>query len=125
MKYCILYLTILLIPNLQTIDINKLKKDPIMIEYKKVFNDLMDASMTRKYQMPPNAMKLQKKLAKNPSKENMKKLYKDAGMKNSDEYVDKIFLQTTLMFQFLKKHPEIAKLDQKAKMELLQKLLID
>ncbi len=109
----------------QQIDIEKLKKDPILIEYKKVFDDLKDSLMTRKYQLPKNAIELQKELAKNPSKENMKKLYKSAGMTNADEYVDKIHLQTTLMFQFLQRHPEISKLEQKQKIEILNKLLMD
>ena len=78
----------------QQIDISALKKDPVLMEYKKVMRELMNATASRRYQLPrdPNIMK---EFAKNPTKENMKKLYKDAGMKNADEYVDKIFLQTT------------------------------
>lgn len=126
MKILIIYLHIFFsFSHLQSINIAQLKKDPIMIEYKKVFNELSDPLMMRKYKLPVNALELQKELAKNPSKENMKKLYKEAGMKNADEYVDKIFLQTTLMVQFLKKHPEIGKLAIKERMDLLTKLLID
>lgn len=120
--------TFLLFANLafqQEIDINALKKDPIMIQYKKILNELKDASATRKYKLPANVAEIQRELAKNPSKENMKKLYKEAGMKNADEYVDKLYLQSTLMVDFLNKHPEIMKLGQQQKFEIIGKLLRD
>ena len=108
----------------QQIDIEKLKKDPIMIQYKKVFNELKEGSKSRKYKLT-NDPNLQKEFAANPSKEGMIKVLKGKGMVNAEEYVEKVFLQTSLMFQFLKKNPEITKLDQQKKMEVLNKLLID
>ena len=108
----------------QEIDIESLKKDPIIIQYKKVHKDLQDASISRKYKLP-NDPNLQKEFAANPTKEGMIKVLKAKGMVNAEEYVDKLFLQTTLMFQFLQKHPEISKLELQKKTEVLGKLLVD
>ncbi len=121
MKHFLISIALITAPFLhQEIDIEALKKDPVMIQYKKVMNELMDL----KYRVPrdPNIMK---KFVKNPTKENMKKLFYGAGMKNADEYVDKMFLQTALMFNFLKKHPEITKLDALKRQELIKTLIID
>ena len=96
-----------------------------MIEYKKAMNNIKNGLMEKRYQLPSNALELQKEFTKNPTKENMKKLYLNAGMKNADEYVNQIFLQTTLMIDFLKKYPEITRLEQQAKLDLLKKLLLD
>lgn len=108
----------------QEINVPALKKDPLMIAYKKVFNELRDASISRKYKLP-NDHNLRKDFAANPSKEGMTKVLKARGMVNAEEYVNKIFLQNSLMFEFLKKHPEISKQDQKKKMEILAPLLED
>ena len=127
MKYFLIsIISIFIITNAysQQVDVNTLKKDPIMIEYKKVFNELKEASISRKYKLP-NDPNLQKEIAANPSKEGMIKVLKEKGMINADEYVNKIFLQNSLMFQFLKKHPEITKLNQNKKMEVFGKLLED
>lgn len=73
----------------------------------------------------PNDPDLVKSISSNPTKENMKKLLSQKGIKNADEYVGKIYLQTTLMFDFLKKHPEISKLEAKNKQELIRQLMFD
>jgi hypothetical protein len=126
MKYFLASLVffIISIPQQQTIDIAKLKKDPILIEYKKILNELKDVSNSRKYKIPLD-LELSKDLAANPTKEGMIKVFKKRGMVNAEEYVDKISLQTSLMFEFMKKHPEISKLDQKKKMEVLKELLLN
>jgi hypothetical protein len=108
----------------QQIDINKLKKDPILIEYKKILNELKSFSNSRKYKLPLDP-ELSKDLAANPTKEGMIIVLKKRGMENAEEYVDKISLQTSLMFEFMKKHPEISKLDQKKKLEVLKELLLN
>lgn len=108
----------------QQIDINILKKDPILVEYKKILNELKDVSNTRKYKLPVDS-ELSKDLAANPTKEGMLKVLKKRGMVNAEEYVNKISLQTSLMFEFMKKHPELLKLDQKKQMEIFIKLLED
>ncbi|RZJ80574.1 MAG: hypothetical protein EOO47_07155 [Flavobacterium sp.] len=95
-----------------------------LIQYKKVFSELKNAALNRKYRLPRD-LNLNKELANNPTKEAMTTLLKEKGMINAEEFVNKLFLQTTLMFEFIKKHPEIAKLDTKTKMELLTKLLQD
>jgi len=120
--------TFLLFANLsflQEIDINALKKDPTLIQYKKIFNEMKDAAVTGKYKLPSNAAEIQREISKSPSKQNMKKLYRKAGMKNADEYIDKLFLQSTLMVEFLKKHPEITRLEQQKRLEVIGKLLRD
>jgi hypothetical protein len=126
MKYFLASLVffIISIPQQQTIDIAKLKKDPILIEYKKILNELKDVSNSRKYKIPVD-LELSKDLAANPTKEGMIKVFKKRGMVNAEEYVDKVSLQTSLMFEFMKKHPEISKLDQKKKMEVLKELLLN
>lgn len=108
----------------QQVDIKSLKKDPILIEYKKIMGEISDGTISRRYVFPKDKLD-QATLTTNPSKENMKKVLKEKGMANADEYVDKIFLQTTLMFQFLKKHPEISKLDPNKKREVINQLLFD
>lgn len=108
----------------QQVDINALKKDPIMIQYKKIFNELKEASIKGTYKLP-NDPNLAKEFAANPSKEGMIKVLKSKGMINADDYVNKVFLQNSLMFQFLLKNPGISKLDQAKKIELLGKLLDD
>ncbi len=122
MKHFLINITVFLALSFlfQEIDINALRKDPTLIQYKKLMIELMNGD----YRTPrdPNIMK---EFGKNPTKENMKKLYKDAGMKNASEYVDKMYLRTSLMFDFLKKHPEISKLDAAKKQEVLKALLID
>ena len=116
---------LLLTLGFQRIDLELLKKDPIMIEYKKAMKNIRSGIVEKRYQLPSNALELQKEFTKNPTKENMKTLYLNAGMKNANEYVDQIFLQTTLMIDFLKKYPEITRLEQQAKIDLLKKLLLD
>lgn len=93
-------------------------------QYKKVMNELKDGQLNRRYILPTNP-DVMKSFYSNPTKENMKKVLKVEGMKNADEYVDKVFLQTTLMFKFLKKHPEISKLERQKKQELIRKLIFD
>ncbi len=109
----------------QDIDINELKKDPKFIEVKKVMNEIKNGTISGRYKLPSDAPALQKELAKNPSKENMKGLYKKAGMANSDEYVDKLYLQSSLMIEFIKRHPELSKLNAKAKNEIVMKLFVN
>ena len=87
----------------QEIDIAALKKDPIMVEYRKVFAALKKENTEKKYNFPANYAELQKEFRANPSKDYMKKRLKENGMTNADEFVDKITLQTTLMFTFLKR----------------------
>lgn len=106
----------------QQINIEVLKKDPVIIQYKKVMNELREGQLNRRYVFP-NDPEIIKSFSSNPSKENLKKLLNDKGMKNANEYVDKMFLQTTLMFEFLKKHPEISKLEASKKQELIRKLI--
>ena len=87
-------------------------------------NELREGQLNRRYVLP-NDPEVMKSFSSNPSKENLKKLLNDKGMKNANEYVDKMFLQTTLMFEFLKKHPEISKLEANKKQELVRKLVFD
>lgn len=108
----------------QQIDIDALKKYPLLVQCKKIMKEISDGTISKKYIFPTDKSH-QKELASNPSKENMKKLLKAKGMINADEYVDKVFLQTTLMFQFFKKHPEISKLDPKKKQEVMSQLFFD
>lgn len=108
----------------QEIDINALKKDSVLIGYKKVMIELREAAASNKYKVPKDPS-YQKEIAANPSKENMVKVLKAHGVINAEEYVDKIFLQTKLMFDFLKKHPEISKLDPKKKLEVISQLIHD
>ncbi|GAB1463123.1 hypothetical protein [Pedobacter sp.] len=124
MKIFLIKLTLVLSVFFQQINIDILKKDPILIKYKQLMNDLKEGQLNRRYVLPnnPNVMK---SFYSNPTKENMKKILNAEGMENANEYVDKIFLQTTLMFEFLKKHPEISKLENKKKQELIRELLYD
>lgn len=124
MSHFLISILFLLTGFYQQIDIVALKKDPIMIQYKKVYNELKAAPVSGKYKLPkdPN---LQKELAANPTKEGMTRILKEKGMINAEEYVDKIILQTSLMFEFLKKHPELSKLNQQKKVEIFSKLLED
>lgn len=109
----------------QDIDINSLKKDTTLIKYKKVMLDLKSGLLEKRYQLPPNIAQMQKEFIANPTKEFMKKKLKENGMANADEYVDKVFLQTSLMLEFLKKHPELTKLEPKSKSEVFSKLLFE
>lgn len=109
----------------QIIDIEKLKKDPKLIEFKKINNEIKEGIISKKYKLPPNTAIIQKELANNPSKELLKKRYKESGMKNAEEYLDKMYLQSTLMTDFLKKHPELTKLEQQKRTQILMKLLMD
>lgn len=124
MKIFLIKIALLLNLVLQQINIENLKKDPVLIQYKKVMNELKDGQLNRRYILPTNP-DVMKSFYSNPTKENMKKVLKVEGMKNADEYVDKVFLQTTLMFKFLKKHPEISKLERQKKQELIRKLIFD
>ena len=108
----------------QEIDINALRKDPVMIQYKKVMKESMEAIENNRYKLPKDKS-YQKEISANPTKENMIKVLKKNGVVNAEEYVESIFLQTTLMFSFLKKHPELSKLDPKKKSEIISKLIFD
>ena len=124
MKIFLVKITLILNFVFQQINIETLKRDPILIQYKKVMNELREGQLNRRYVLP-NDPEVMKSFSSNPSKENLKKLLNDKGMKNANEYVDKMFLQTTLMFEFLKKHPEISKLEANKKQELVRKLVFD
>jgi len=124
MKHFIWAATLLLASYQQQIDLNALKKDTVLVQYKNVMKELSAGSVSKRYQLPNDA-NIMKEMAQNPTKEGMKKLLNAKGMANADEYVDKLFLQTTLMFTFLQKHPEISRLDPKKKQELIDKLLFD
>ena len=106
---------------IQIIDFVKLKNDPILKEYKKTQNLILDGLNSKKYKLPTNLTELKEK----PTKENMIKVYKEGGMSNAEEYVDLIQKQNKLMFVFIKNHPELLKLDQKKQMEIFIKLLED
>ena len=108
----------------QEINVDALKKDPVLIQYKKVMIELKDGIASNQYKLPKN-VNYQKEMYTSPTKENMVKVLKGYGMINAAEYVDKIFLQTKLMFNFLKKHPELSKLDLKKRSEIISKLIFD
>lgn len=107
----------------QSVDIDKLKKDATLIEYKKITNEIKQGLISKRYKMNSNFALAMQQLGKNPSPEQMKVKLKDAGMTNSDDFVDKLFRQTSLMTKFLKSHPEIGKLDNTARMEIIKQLL--
>jgi hypothetical protein len=108
----------------QQIDVAALKKDPIIIQYKYIMDDIREGQISRKYVLP-NDPQVMKSFGSNPTKENLKKLLNDKGMKNANEYVDKMFLQTKLMFDFLKKHPELSKLDANKRQQIIRQLLYE
>lgn len=108
----------------QDIDISILKKDPLLIEYKKVQKSLIDGITSRKYELPKN-LQLQQRASANPSKEALIKLYKDAGMKNAEEYVNLMAKQNALMMDFLKKHQELKKLDVEKRRQILIEIFKD
>lgn len=102
----------------QDIDITSLKKDPLLIEYKKVQKALIDGITSRKYELPKN-LQLQQKASASSSKEALIKSYRDAGMKNAEEYVNLMAKQNALMMDFLKKHQELKKLDVEKRRQIL------
>lgn len=104
----------------QEIDIKELKKDPVLIECRKAQKELIDGMITKKYQLPKNISREQ--IKNNRSKASLIKLYKDAGMKNAEEYFNLQEKSTTLMISFLKKHPELKKLDPAKRKETLKAL---
>lgn len=108
----------------QQIDVAALKKDPVLIQYKQIMDDIREGQISHKYVLP-NDPQVMKSFGSNPTKENLKKLLNEKGMKNANEYVDKIFLQTKLMFDFLKKHPELSRINANKKQEIIRQLLFD
>ena len=109
--------------NLQEINVEALKKDTSLIQYKKIANEIMIGIKTEKYKLPTNLSEIKNEIAKNPSRDLMIKLFKEGGMTNAEEYLDKVSQQGSFFLEFMKKHPEITKLDQKTKLELMTKLL--
>lgn len=107
----------------QQIDINALKKDTSLIQYKKISSEILDDIKSRKYIFPANAQEILKGLEKNPSREQTIKLFKEGGMANVEEYFDKVSQQGKYMFEFMRNHPELAKMERKALTELLVKLI--
>lgn len=107
----------------QQIDVNELKKDTSLIQYKKITAELLDDIKSKKYTFPANAQEILKGLEKAPSRELAIKLFKEGGMANAEEYFDNVSQQGKYMFEFMRKHPELAKMERKALTELLVKLI--
>ncbi|MCJ0743774.1 hypothetical protein [Pedobacter montanisoli] len=104
----------------QEIDVKELKKDPVFIECRKAQKELIDGMITKKYQLPKNISREQ--IRNNRNKASLIKLYKDAGMKNAEEYFNLQEKCSMLMISFLKKHPELQKLDSQKRKETLKAL---
>lgn len=100
-------------------DIAAFRKDPDIIELKKITNKLK----SRYYKMPNNYASLQAEIMKTPTPENMKSVLKKNGMVNADQFVDDITSQRNSMLRFNQKHPEFKTMDPSKRMELMKQLL--
>lgn len=109
----------------QEIDIQKLKTDPTIIKLKKLNKELMDGTISKYYQLPKNYQEIRKSYGTSPTKEQLIKSLKQNGMAHADEYIEKLFMQTELMKEFLAKNPSIVKMDNIEKAKLFQSLLMN
>jgi DNA-binding transcriptional regulator GbsR (MarR family) len=109
----------------QTIDAEKLKKDPVLMEYKKVSKEIREGIVKKKYSIPKNFYQLMQELGENSNSKAIEKKLTDAGMKNAGEFLEKITRQENLMKAFLKKHPEIQKMEPLARQQLIVNILKD
>lgn len=72
----------ILVLSQQTVDINSLKNEPIITQYKKILTEISNVTINKKYVFPESGA-FRKELCSNPSKENIKKILSAHGMPNA------------------------------------------